>query len=602
MSAVSNTIKMNQSPRFQLYSFKTRLLTVLVAFVLCFLAVLGRVFYLQILKADYYTNKAKSQHERTVTLEPRRGRILDKNGRIMAVSIQLKSLFARPGQIDSPTQAARLLSPILNTPYHKLLIELKSKNNFVWIKRKLPPVQWKQVQKLNLSGIGFIEEFRRYYPNGNFAGQLLGYTGIDSQGLEGVENKYESLLAGKPAAYIVEKEGMYRTVPLSNIPKIMPDQYSLHLTIDSTIQHFAEKALRDGVIKTRADRGTVIVLHSKTGAILAMASYPGFDPNRYQQYSRALQLNRAATSGYEPGSTFKMVTIAAALNEGMISPEQEFFCENGKYKIGRNLVRDTSPHGIMTLKQVLKKSSNICAAKIGMSMSPAKFHEYILRFGFGQRPNSGVAAEASGRVISPKKWQTIDHANISFGQAILVSPLQMVSAANVFANEGQWVPPYIVEHLSDHNGQILREIKDNEGKLILSFGERIQNTVVEASVAGLVKEYLVSVTQQGGTAVKAAIKGYQVAGKTGTSQIYDQQLGRYSKTRYIASFVGFAPASEPLVTVLVVVEQPRTSYYGGSVAAPIFKEIVQRTLLFEDVLPFPEESNSDSFSQGKALK
>ncbi|MEE3265420.1 MAG: penicillin-binding protein 2 [SAR324 cluster bacterium] len=593
---------MDRSPRFQLYSFKTRLLTVLVAFILCFLAVLGRVFYLQILKADYYTDKAKSQHERIVTLEPRRGRILDKNGRILAVSIQLKSLFAKPGQIDSPTRAARLISPILNTPYHKLLIELKSKSNFVWIKRKLPPDQTKQIQKLNLSGIGFIEEFRRFYPNGNFAGQLLGYTGIDSQGLEGVENKYESLLAGKPAAYIVEKEGMYRTVPLSNIPKKIPDQYALHLTIDSTIQHFAEKALRDGVIKTRADRGNVIALHSKTGAILAMASYPGFDPNRYQQYSRALQLNRATTSGYEPGSTFKMVTIAAALNEGMISPDQEFFCENGKYKIGRNLVHDTSPHGIMSLKQVLKKSSNICAAKIGMSMSPAKFHEYILRFGFGQRPNSGVAAEASGRVISPKKWQTIDHANISFGQAILVSPLQMVSAANVFANEGQWVPPYIVEHLRDNNGKKLQEIKDNNGKLIQSFGKGVRSAVVEASVAALVKEYLVSVTQQGGTAEQAAIKGYQIAGKTGTSQIYDQQMGRYSNTRYIASFVGFAPASEPLVTVLVVVEQPRTSYYGGSVAAPIFKEIVQRTLLFEDVLPFPEESNADSSFQGKTVK
>ncbi len=482
-----------------------------------------------------------------------------------------------------------------------MLIELKSKRNFVWIKRKLTPEQTKRVQKLGLNGIGFIEEFRRYYPNGNFAGQLLGYTGIDSQGLEGIENKYESLLAGKPAAYIVEKEGMFRTVPLSNIPKKIPDQYSLHLTIDSTIQHFAEKALREGVIKSRADRGTVVALNSKTGAILAMATYPGFDPNRYQLYSRALQLNRAATSGYEPGSTFKMITIAAALNEGMISPDQEFFCENGKYKIGKNLIHDSTPHGIMTLKQVLKKSSNICAAKIGMSMPPAQFHEYILRFGFGQRPNSGVAAEASGIVISPKKWQTIDHANISFGQAILVSPLQMVSAANVFANEGNWVPPYIVDHVRDKNGKKLQEIKDTDGKVIRRFGAGVRSIVIEASVAELVKEYLISVTQKGGTAERAAIKGYHVAGKTGTSQIYDQQLGRYSKTRYIASFVGFAPASEPLVTVLVVVEQPRTSYYGGSVAAPIFKEIVQRTLLFEDVLPFPEQDKVESFKQGKTV-
>ena len=248
--------------------------------------------------------------------------VLFFSGRILDISIQLNSLFAKPPQIDSPSETAKLLSPILNIPYHKLLNELKSKRHFVWIKRKLPPNQTKLVQKLDLNGIGFIEEFRRFYPNGNFAGQLLGFAGIDTQGLEGLENKYESLLAGKPTAYIVEKEGMFRTVPLSNIPKKIPDQYSLQLTIDSTIQHFAEKALREGVIKSRADRGAVVALHAKTGAILAMATFPGFDPNRYQHYSRAHHLNHAATVGYEPGSTFKMITIAAGLNEGQISPEQ----------------------------------------------------------------------------------------------------------------------------------------------------------------------------------------------------------------------------------------------------------------------------------------
>ena len=582
---------MNHSPHFQLYSFKTRLLTVLVFFGICFLAVLGRVFYLQILKADYYIQKAKSQHERTVTLEPHRGRILDKNGRILAVSIQLKSLFAKPRQIESPAQVARLLTPILKIPYHKLLNNLNSKSNFIWIKRKLPPEQAKLVQKLSLNGIGFIEEFRRFYPNKNFAGQLIGYSGIDTQGLEGIESKYEPLLAGKQAVYVVEKEGMFRTVPLSNIPKKIPNQYSIQLTIDSAIQHFAEKALREGAVKSQADRGTVVALHSKTGAILAMASYPEFDPNRYQDYSRAHHLNQAVTLGYEPGSTFKMITIAAGLSEGLISPDQEFFCENGEYKIGINMIRDTSPHVLMTLQQVLKKSSNICAAKIGMSMPPTRFHEYIMRFGFGRRSNSGIAAEATGRVISPKKWQTIDHANISFGQAILVSPLQMVSAANVFANEGEWVPPFIVEYAVDKNGNKLQEIKDVGGKVSHKFGLGVRSRVVEGSVAELVKKYLISVTQKGGTAQKAAILGYQVAGKTGTSQIYDQQLGRYSQTRYIASFVGFAPASDPLVTVLVVVEQPRTSIYGGTIAAPIFKEIVQRTLLFKDVLPFPEENS-----------
>ena len=589
--------KMNPSPRFQLYSFKTRLLTVLVVFGLCFVTALGRAFYLQILKADYYKEKAKSQHERTLTLEPRRGRILDKDGRILAVSIELRSLFAKPSQINSPPQIARLISPIIKIPYHKLLAKLKSKKNFVWIKRKLTPEQANKIENLNLKGIDFMEEFRRYYPNGNFAGQILGYTGIDSQGLEGIESKYEYFLAGKPQSYVVEKEGMYRTVPLSKIPMKIPDQYSLHLTIDSTIQHFAEMAIRDGVLKSRADRGTVVALHSKTGAILAMASYPGFDPNQYQLYHRSYQLNRAATSGYEPGSTFKMVTVAAALNEGKISPDQKFFCEEGKYNIGKNLVHDTSPHGIMTLGQIIKKSSNICAAKIGMSMKPSKFHQYILRFGFGKRPNSGVAAEASGRVIPYRKWQTIDHANISFGQAILVSPLQLVSAANVFANDGIFVSPYIVDYLKDKHGEKITKIKNKNGEIIHNFGSGIRNPVVNPYVAKLVKEYLISVTKKGGTAEKAAINGYQVAGKTGTSQIYDKQLGRYSNTRYISSFVGFAPASEPLVTVLVIVDQPRTSYYGGIVAAPIFKDFVKRTLLFEDVLPFPDDETEIKFQK-----
>ncbi|MBS1254425.1 MAG: putative peptidoglycan D,D-transpeptidase PenA [Deltaproteobacteria bacterium] len=589
---------MGQSPRFQLYSFKSRLLTVLAFFGICFIAVLGKVFYLQIIKADYYIQKAKSQHELTVKAEPRRGRILDSSGRILSVSVKLKSLFARPPQIDSPSNYARKLSPILKIPYHKLLNELKSRQNFLWVKRRLHPQQARLVQKLGLKGIGFIEEFRRFYPNGNFAGQLLGYSGIDTQGLEGIEHKYDSLLAGMPVTYVLEKEGMFRTDPLSNITKKIPDQYSLYLTIDSTIQHFAEKALKEGVINSRADRGTVVVLHSKSGAVLAMANYPGFDPNRYKRFSRDHQLNYAATAGYEPGSTFKMITLAAGLNEGLISPEQDFFCEDGQYRIGNNLIRDSSPQGMLTLKQVLKKSSNICAAKIGMNIPPSRFYDYIMLFGFGQRPNSGIAAEASGRVINPRNWKTIDHANISFGQAILVSPLQMVSAANVFANQGEWVQPFVVDHVRDKNENKFKEIKDADGKVIQRFGAGIRSRVVDPTVSELIKEYMISVTEPGGTAKLAAINGYQVAGKTGTSQIYDHQLGRYSRTQHIASFVGFAPSSDPLVTVLVVVEQPQTSYYGGAVAAPIFKEIVQRTLLFKDVLPLPDGGDPASSTHG----
>ena len=229
-----------------------------------------------------------------------------------------------------------------------------------------------------------------------------------------------------------------------------------------------------------------------------------------------------------------------------------------------------------------------------MSIPPSRFYDYIMLFGFGQKPNSGIVAEASGRVISPNKWKSIDHATISFGQAILVSPLQMVSAANVFANQGEWIQPHILDHVRDKKGKVIKEIKDNDDRLIQKFGSGIRTRVVDSSVSELIKEYLISVTERGGTAELAAIKGYKVAGKTGTSQIFDHQLGRYSKTRYIASFVGFAPASDPLVTVLVIVEQPQTSYYGGIVAAPIFNQIVHRTLLFKDVLPLPGEGTPET--------
>ena len=437
-----------------IYSFKIRLLTIVGLVAVSLVIALGRSFQLQVLEGAHFEKLAQSQQQRTVVLEPKRGRITDRNGRILAISIPVKSLYANPKELESAQKTARILAPRLGLSYHKLKRKLSSKRSFVWLKRRIDPELAKALEKQLPKGIGFVDEFRRYYPQRSEGGQMLGFTGIDSQGLEGLEYQYESLLKGKPQGYIVEKEGTYRTVPLKGYPERPPEQFSLQLTIDSRIQHLTEKHIAQGVIEAQADRGTAIVMDSSSGAILAVASYPGFDPNRYRQFSRAHFLNRAVTSGYEPGSTFKIITLSAALSEGLISVDQNFDCENGEYKVGGHRIRDVKKHQQLSLLQVLKKSSNICAAKIGMRLSPHVFQDYIKNFGFGSRPDSGLAAEAPGKLLPAKKWTAVDHASISFGQGILVSPLQMLVAINVFANKGKLVTPFTVHHAIDATGNV----------------------------------------------------------------------------------------------------------------------------------------------------
>ena len=572
-----------------IYSFKIRLLTIVGLVAVSLLIALGRSFQLQVLEGAHFEKLAQSQQQRTVVLEPKRGRITDRNGRILAISIPVKSLYANPKELESAQQTARILAPRLGLSYHKLKRRLSSKRSFVWLKRKIDPELAKALEKQLPRGTGFVDEFRRYYPQRSDGSQMLGFTGIDSQGLEGVEYEYESLLKGKPQGYIVEKEGTYRTVPLKGYPERPPEQFSLQLTIDSRIQHLTEKHIAQGVIEAQADRGTAIVMDSSSGAILALASYPGFDPNRYRQFSRAHFLNRAVTSGYEPGSTFKIITLSAALSEGLISVDQNFDCENGEYKVGGHRIRDVKKHQQLSLLQVLKKSSNICAAKIGMRLSPHVFQEYIKNFGFGSRPDSGLAAEASGKLLPAKKWTAVDHASISFGQGILVSPLQMLVAINVFANRGKLVTPFTVQHAIDVSGNSLKQIDPPGDSESYRFGPKDSKRVIEPQVADLVREFMISVTQKGGTARRASIEGYQVAGKTGTSQVYDPKLGRYSKTQYVASFGGFTPAKDPRVSILVLIRNPRKSHYGGVVAAPVFREIARKTMLIQKVFPEPSQ-------------
>ena len=583
----------SRTERYEIFSFNFRLLTVMGVMGLMLVAVLGRTFYLQILQGSHYEERARTQQQRTVTLEPRRGKIFDRNGRILAVSVPVGSLYTNPFQLKNPRQVAKRLAPILKTRFRQLAVRLKSKVPFLWIKRQLTPQQVQQIQALKIDGLNFLPEFRRYYPAGELAGALLGFTGVDSQGLGGLEYGHDRWLHGEEVAYVVEKEGAFRTRPEIRDERSRFNQYALHLTLDSTLQHIAESALRKGVERVQGKSGTAIVLHAPTGEILALANYPDFDPNRYRQYDPAERVNAAVTLGYEPGSTFKVITVAAALNEGIVTPTQEFFCENGGFKVADHVINDNRPHGNLEVGQVIQKSSNICAAKIGMELKPAQFHDYITKFGFGAKTRVGLPGEATGLVVPPDQWTRVDHATVTYGQGILASPLQVVAAINAIANEGEWRPPYVVEHAEDESGGRHTEFRDDSGEVQVHFGQKAPRRVIDASIARILTRFMASVTKRGGTAPKVAIPGYTIAGKTGTSQMYDPGLGRYSNTRFWASFVGFAPVAQPVLTILVVITEPqRPDHYGSRAAAPVFREIMQRALVLMDVPPETQSNDA----------
>ena len=338
--------------------------------------------------------------------------------------------------------------------------------------------------------------------------------------------------------------------------------------------------MRGGIARTQAKKGIAIVMETQTGAILALANVPGFDPNQYQQYPSPNYLNHAVTSGYEPGSTMKLITIAIALEENILEADQRYFCEEGSFQIADHVIKDINPHGWLTVEEIIQKSSNICSSKIGLLVSKETFYDYLKEFGFGDKVEIGLPAEAPGTVASPENWTIVDHASISFGYGILSSPLQLLTAINTIGNSGNKVLPYIIDHLENEQGESIRQTKDTTGKVIQQFGPRDKKRVLSQRTAELIKQFMISVTEAEGTGTSAAIPGVTVAGKTGTSEVIDQKTKTYSKQENIASFIGMVPAEDPLLTILIVIESPQSSSYGGVVAAPVFREIAERSLFF----------------------
>ena len=539
-----------------------------------FFTIIGaKAVYLQIFCGPWLSQKAANQYEASFKSSEKRGTIYDTNLKEMAVSVDVTSIAAHPGQINDARAMAKSLAGILKIDSKELIKKLSSDKKFVWIKRRVTPKETEAVRNLKITGIDFIPEHNRFYPNKMLSAQILGFTNIDDHGIEGIEFYYDAHLRGPTSKFTVLKDALGRGFDAEKRRVSKFRGNNLILTIDSTIQYIAEKALEETVTEFSAKSGMAIIMAPKTGAILAMAHFPFFNPNAFNGFDKKLWRNRIITDPFEPGSTMKIFSAAAAIESGNAFPNSIFFCENGAYKIGQEVVHDTRPYGWLSLQQIIKHSSNIGVVKVIEITGPESLYKTLRDFGFGSKTGIDCPGETSGSLSPFKQWAKIDAGTISFGQGISVSALQLASAASAIANEGLLMKPYIVQAITDQNGRLLK-----------SFEPRIVRRVVSEKTARTLVRIMQTVITKGGTGVKAAIEGYTVCGKTGTAQKIDEK-GEYSDGKFISSFVGFAPAEKSEVAILVVIDEPQDQHYGSIVAAPVFKKIAQKILSYMNIPP-----------------
>ena len=542
-------------------------------FTIFFIAIGIKDTYVQVFRGSWLSQKAADQYEISYKSAGKRGTIFDRNLREMAVSIDVESIVAHPKQIESPKIVARSLSKILRMNRKVLAKKLYPKRKFVWIKRKVTPKEAEAVKKLDISGLDFIPEHKRFYPNKTLAAQLIGFTDIDDHGLEGLEFYYNDILSGSVVEYKVLRDARGRRFEAESPAGSATSGKNLVLTIDSTIQYIAEKALAESVNAFSAKSGMAVVMDPRTGALLAMAQVPMFNPNALNGYNRKVWRNRIITDPYEPGSTMKIFSAAAAVESGSCSSSSIFYCENGAYRIGNHIIHDSHEHGWLSLQQIIKYSSNIGTVKFSAVTGPKYLFDTLRKFGFGEKTGIDCPGETAGSLSPYQRWTTVDAGTISFGQGISVSALQLITAISAVANKGILMKPYAVQAVTDYHG-----------RLIKSFAPKIVRRVISEKTAGTLTRIMKTVITEGGTGVNAALDGYSVCGKTGTAQKIDEN-GRYSNEKFIASFVGFAPVAAPKIAVLVVVDEPQKEHFGSAVAAPAFKTIAQKTLDYMNISP-----------------
>ncbi len=593
--------------------------------------ILMKAFYYQCVKSEWLTEEAMRRHQKTPAVQGKRGMILDASGREMALSIDTVSIGIHPkkmlqaqlaaqeaenrraakkGKAPQPvrlldTTIALLAEPSGLSPASlRTLIETDTRD-FLWLRRKLAPIDsarlmqridqelanpesflkqcmerqtrqaripFHRIQKEVLPGVVLIPEYNRYYPNKTMAAQVVGFTGIDGKGMEGIEKHYDADLSGYQAAARVFNDANGEKLDIE-----MPDESEYNgnhvvLTIDGMIQHSAEKALEEAVTTFEAKSGMALVMNPYSGAILALAHYPFYNPNNITTEDRQLLRVRAATDPFEPGSTMKIFSAAAAIETNVCKPQTVFFCENGAYRVGTNVVHDTHSYGNLTLTEIIKYSSNIGAIKVGQTVGPDGLFLNLKNFGFGDRTGIDLNSESAGMLSDHRKWRKIDAGTIAFGQGVAVTAVQMAAATAALANGGWMVKPHLVKAVLGPDGRPIKE-----------FAPEVKRRACSAKTAQVVREMMKEVVTTGGTGVNAAMEGYTVCGKTGTAQ--KTIGGAYARGKYVSSFIGFVPADRPAAVILVIVDEPYKRHYGGTVAAPAFRKIAVDTLGYLGVPP-----------------
>lgn len=558
-------------------------------FILAFCLIAARAIQLQIVEAPELRARAEQQRQRVIKLSPRRGTIFDRQGDPLALSIEVESLYADPLMIKDPDVAAKQLAPLLKRSQSDLHTLLSDKNRrFVWLQRMLEPELVTSVRQLRIAGLAFVTERKRYYPQSNTGAHVIGFTGLDPRGLEGIELEYDRLLQGEAELLVSVRDARGRGLTTATTETTGGSSaHNLHLTLDRSIQYIAEKELANSIRESKAVGGTVVVMEPASGRILALASWPEFNPNLAGRYSASQRRNRAVCDMYEPGSTFKPFLMAAVLEEGLLTPDQTVYCENGRYSVGGSIVRDYKKFGQLTLEEIIKFSSNIGMVKIGKVLERERYYNYLRSFGFGTTTGVDYPGEVGGLLRPPSRWFEIDLAAITFGQGLSVTPLQMAAAMGAIANGGLLMEPYLVEAITDAEGGIVRKRLP-----------AVKHRVISEKTARQVRDMMISVTETGGTGTRAALSGFRVAGKTGTAQKADLVTGGYSLDKRIVSFIGFVPAENPALVIAVTVDEPEGDSYGGIVAAPVFARVAGQSLNHLNVLPRGEvvAVNTDFFN------
>jgi cell division protein FtsI (penicillin-binding protein 3) len=568
---------------------KFRIATLLAFFLVLFIALASRAFQLQILSGKELKALAEKQHTQTLLLQPERGIIFDRNGEKMAATIMVDSVCADPSKIDNPGVVAGRLAAILQTDKTVLQKKLSGAKNFCWLARRIAPEQANLVQELGVDGIFIIKEPKRYYPSGELAGHLIGFVGMDATGLEGLELRYDHYLKGTPEKLIWTRDAKgKRLYPRVERPEtVQKENYNLVLTIDNRIQHLVESHLKAAVKDKGAKGGFAIVMDPRTGEILALANELGFDPNRFSAVNPATGKNKAITDCFDPGSTFKPFLVAAALEEGVVKETDLFNCENGHYAIADRVFHEAQRkrHGALSVHDILKYSSNIGAIKISEKLGKEKFYQYIRKFGFGDKTGIDLPGEVGGLLRPVEKWTRVDAATVAFGQGISVTAIQLITALSSVANQGILMKPFIVRGLMDRKGNLVQAYHPTVVRRVISAETAKRLTAILTDVVGM----------EDGTGKRASIVNVAVAGKTGTSQKFDFARRVYSTERVKTSFMGFFPAEDPQIAILVSLDEPQRDRWGGVAAAPVFKNIGEQLLTcFKTNIrgnPAPEEEN-----------